>query len=96
MAGLRLVDLLPRPDSTIPEDRPQISASFAGGIADPNSVHVSFDGRDVTGQSYVSPRDLRYRPDTPVPGGSHEVVVTGRTRDGAPFRQRWEFVTERR
>jgi hypothetical protein len=92
-SNVRVVDEVPRRDSTIPGNRPTIQASFAGGLADPNAVRLTFDGRDVTDQSYVSPRGLTYTPPSPIPPGPHEVAVAGNDRDGAPFRTRWSFTS---
>jgi hypothetical protein len=90
---VRVVDEVPRRDSTIPGNHPTIQASFAGGLADPNAVRLTFDGRDVTDQSYVSPRGLTYTPSSPIPPGPHEVAVAGQDRGGAPFRTRWAFTS---
>jgi hypothetical protein len=92
-SALRVVDMVPRPDSTIPGNHPTIQAGFADGVADPNAVHVLFDGRDVTQDSYVSGRGITYTPPSPIPPGQHEVVVSGRDRSGAPFRMRWQFTS---
>ncbi|HEX3468465.1 MAG TPA: copper amine oxidase N-terminal domain-containing protein [Candidatus Elarobacter sp.] len=92
-SNVRVVNELPRRDSTIPGNRPTVEASFTGGMADPNAVRVTFDGRNVTDQSYVSPRGFTYTPPSPVPPGPHQVGVTGQDRDGAPFRERWQFTS---
>ena len=92
-SSVRVTDVVPRPDATVPGNHPTIQASFTGGEADPNAVHVTFDGRDVTAQSYVSPRGMTYTPPSDIPPGSHEVQIVGRDRQGARFRMRWSFTS---
>lgn len=90
---VRLSHELPMGDTTIRGSRPTVQASFEGGEVDPNSVHVFFDGRDVTGGSYVSARGITYTPASPIPPGSHEVRVAGADLIGATFEQRWRFTS---
>lgn len=84
---------LPGDGSTIRGSRPTVQASFEGGQADPNSVHVSFDGRDVSGGSYISTRGVTYTPQSPILGGEHEVRIQGTDQSGAAFDQRWHFTS---
>lgn len=90
--ALRLIRLLPAPDTTVNARRPEIAATFAEP-ADPNSITVSIDGRDVTADTYVSPRSFVYDPTFDLPPAPHEVVVTGRTPDHERFREHWSFAT---
>jgi hypothetical protein len=90
---VRLSHELPLGDTAIRGSRPTVQASFEGGEVDPNSVHVFFDGRDVTRESYVSARGITYTPTSPIPPGSHEVRVTGADLIGATFEQRWRFTS---
>jgi Copper amine oxidase N-terminal domain len=83
--------LSPARDAVVRGDRPTIQASFAGGRVDPNSVRVVFDGRDVTGQAYVSPRGVTYTPPGPIPADRHSVRISGRDRAGTPFDRGWTF-----
>jgi hypothetical protein len=84
---------LPGDGSTIRGSRPTVQASFEGGQADPNSVHVWFDGRDVSGGSYISTRGVTYTPQSPILGGEHEVRIQGSDQSGAAFDQRWHFTS---
>jgi len=93
VSPIHVVDVVPHRDAAIPGNRPTIEATFRGGEADPNDVRVSFDGRDVTQQSYISPRGITYTPPTTIPSGPHEVVIEGRDRNGGRFRERWQFTS---
>jgi Copper amine oxidase N-terminal domain len=84
---------LPNEDASIPGDRPTVQAAFEGDQIDPNSVHVEFDGRDVTLAAYVSAQGFTYTPQSPVPPGRHEVRVRGADMMGATFERRWHFTT---
>jgi hypothetical protein len=90
-AGVRLAGVVPARGAIVHGDRPTVQASFAGGRVDPNSVRVVFDGRDVTGQAYVSPQGVSYTPRGPIPSDRHSVRITGRDRDGMPFDRGWTF-----
>lgn len=74
---------------SVASGRPEISASF-GQRVDPSSVRIIIDGRDVTGNAYVSTRSFSFEPGYDIPPGRHRVVVTGESR-GAPFRVAWAF-----
>jgi hypothetical protein len=89
--GVRLAGVAPARGAIVRGDRPTVQASFAGGRVDPNSVRIVFDGRDVTGQAYVSPQGVTYTPRGPIPADRHSVRITGRDRDGAPFDRGWTF-----
>jgi Copper amine oxidase N-terminal domain len=88
---ITLDGLSPARGAVVHGDRPTIQASFAGGTVDPNSVRVVFDGRDVTGQAYVSPRGMTYTPPGPIPADRHSVRISGRDRAGVPFERGWTF-----
>jgi len=88
--ALRLIRILPAPDSSINGLRPEIAATFAEPV-DPNSVRVEVDGRDVTESTYVTGRSFVYDPTFDMPASRHEVVVSGRTSGHEPFRERWSF-----
>ncbi|HTJ26793.1 MAG TPA: copper amine oxidase N-terminal domain-containing protein [Candidatus Limnocylindria bacterium] len=90
-SGVTIADLVPARGAVVRGDRPTVQASFAGGRVDPNSVRVVFDGRDVTGQAYVSPRGVTYTPRGPIPPDRHSVRISGRDRDGTTFERGWTF-----
>jgi hypothetical protein len=82
---MRLVRIDPAPNSQVPGLRPQIAGTFPHGV-DPNTVRIRIDGRDVTGDSYVSAHGFSYDPSYDLPYGPHEVDVR------APgVGQRWMF-----
>jgi Copper amine oxidase N-terminal domain len=84
---------LPGDGSSIRGSRPTVQASFEGGQADPNSVHVFFDGRDVSVSSYISTRGVTYTPQSPILGGEHEVRIQGTDAGGVSFDQHWHFTS---
>ena len=85
-------NLLPRRGATIQGNRPTIQATFEGGTVDPNSVHVYFDGRDVTSNAYISNRGITYRPPA-LPATTHDVRITGNDSAGASFSRQWRFTS---
>lgn len=89
---VQIGNLLPRRNATIQADRPTIQATFEGGTVDPNSVHLLFDGRDVTDHAYISDRGITYT--TPqLPPGRHTVKIDGKDSAGASFSRNWEFTS---
>lgn len=89
--ALAVIDVLPRPDASA-GDHPTIQAKFEHGRADPNSVHVILDGRDVTSNAYVSDHDVNYTPQD-LPPGRHDIRLYGRDADGGRFDRRWSFTS---
>lgn len=85
-------NLLPRNGATIKGNRPTIQATFENGTVDPNTVHVYFDGRDVTSNAYISDKGVTYRPPT-LPATSHDVKITGKDSAGASFDHSWKFTS---
>ena len=90
---VRIRNLLPRDNATIQGNQPTIQASFEDGNADPNSVHVVFDGRDVTNRAYISPQGVTFTPRSTLPAGQHTVQIQGRDTAGAAFSRQWSFTT---
>jgi hypothetical protein len=70
----RAVRVEPGPNSTVYGARPEISASFDRPV-DPNTVRLQIDGRDVTGDAYISPRAVSFEPAFDLPFGAHIVDV---------------------
>jgi hypothetical protein len=91
-SGLQLSARIPEANSTTPAAQPSISARFSESV-DPNSLHVYFDGRDVTTGSYANPMGFEFTPQYSVPQGSHTVRVTGTTSAGASFDRSWSFMS---
>lgn len=90
---VQLAHELPGDGSSIRGSRPTVQAAFEGGQADPNSVHVFFDGRDVSVSSYISTRGVTFTPQSPILAGEHEVRIEGTDLGGASFDQRWHFTS---
>jgi Copper amine oxidase N-terminal domain len=86
-------NLLPRSGATIQGNRPTIQATFGNGTVDPNTVHVTFDGRDVTSNAYISDRGITYRPPQALPASDHTVRITGKDTAGASFDRHWSFTS---
>ncbi len=72
--------------------RPTISANFAQTV-DPNSVHVSLDGVDVTANATRSASGFIYAPPSPLQSMEHDVVVTGSVQGGQAFTDQWKFTS---
>lgn len=90
---LRLGNELPRNGATIQGNRPTIQTTFENTTADPNTVRVFFDGRNVTSESYISDRGVTYTPPATIPATRHVVRVEGKDTAGASFDQRWSFTS---
>jgi hypothetical protein len=90
--ALQLLRLEPARNATVGSNRPELAATFAEPV-DPNSVHVSLDGRDVTQDTYVSDRSFVFDPTFDLPDATHAVTVSGRTPDHEPFSESWSFAT---
>lgn len=89
---VQISNLLPRRNASIQADRPTIQATFTGGTVDANSVHVIFDGRDVTDHAYISDRGITYT--TPqLPPATHTVKIDGKDSAGASFSHQWSFTS---
>lgn len=86
-------NLLPGRDATIRGSRPTIQATFEGGTVDANSVRVDLDGRDVTGQTYISTRGITYTPPSQIPAERHTVRISGTDSAGASFARGWSFTS---
>lgn len=84
----------PQGGSIVPDLRPRIAATFANGTADPNSIRMRVDGRDVTPLATRSPEGVEYTPQTSLtPTRHHHVEISGRDRSGERFRLAWNFET---
>jgi hypothetical protein len=92
-SALTLRDEHPAADATVESRRPTIAAQFDGAQADPNSVHVSLDGLNVTDQASRSPEGIVYSPPSDLQSQRHDVRVTGRDVNGLPFARSWSFVS---
>lgn len=88
-----IVDMSPRDGATIPGGPATVvSGNFedrGGSGVDPASVRVLLSGRNVTGETQVSPQSFSYR--GPLVPGHHTVDVSARDRAGNAVRRSWSF-----
>jgi Copper amine oxidase N-terminal domain len=91
--NITLATTLPLRGSSIPSHTPTIQGTFAGGTVDPNTVHVTLDDLDVTGDAVRNPHGFSYAPRSPLQSGAHEVRVSGTDTTGRKFLRAWDFST---
>ncbi len=90
--GPALKALEPAAGASVGAQKPTISANFVQP-ADPNTVHITVDGRDVTSASTFSSTGFIYAPQSPLQSMAHTVVASGKLEGGAPFSQSWTFTS---
>jgi hypothetical protein len=90
---LTLAVVHPGRSETVSSRRPTVEADFGNAQADPNSIRVSIDGLDVTGQASRSPRGVVFSPPSDLQSGRHDVRVIGNDQNGMPFDSRWAFTS---
>ncbi|MDQ6768167.1 MAG: copper amine oxidase N-terminal domain-containing protein [Candidatus Eremiobacteraeota bacterium] len=91
-SGVHLLNLTPASDAVVAAKSPAVSGSFSSRV-DPNSVHITLDGRDVSSTSDISSSDFLFTPPYPLTPERHTVRVTGRAADGSSFEQSWSFTS---
>jgi hypothetical protein len=67
-----------------------ISANFSVPVRQ-DSLRITLDGADITAQVDFRGTSFRYVTHRPLPPGRHVVRIQGRTRDGRPINEGWEF-----
>lgn len=73
--------------------RPVIRARYSEAVRR-DTLALSIDGRDVTGQVYSNANGFEFVPNFDLSSGTtHNVVLTGTTQAGATFRTGWSFTT---
>jgi len=87
-----LTAMEPAQDSQVRGERPTISANFTRRV-DPNSLHVTLDGLDITGDATRSLHGIVYQPNSPLESTRHTVEVDGNLADGQSFHARWHFTS---
>jgi hypothetical protein len=93
--ALVLSTVRPGRNEVVTARRPTIEADFANGRVNPNSLHITLDGVNVTDQSSRSPRGVVFSPPSDLQTGRHEVRVNGTDMNGTPFDAQWAFVSSR-
>ena len=91
--GLRLANVNPGRGATVASHRPEITATFSGGTADPNSLRITLDGLDITSSTSRSPSGIDYQPSSPLQSMQHTVTITGRDSGGVAFHRGWSFTS---
>src|SRR5579872_110 len=90
--NVSLVNLSPSAGSAVAANRPGVSGSFSSSV-DPNSVHITLDGRDVSSTTAISSTAFMFTPPYALIPGSHSVRVTGQAQNGTSFDQSWSFTS---
>ena len=90
---ISLATTAPLRGSHITSRTPTIDGTFTGGTADPNTVHVTLDDLDVTGDTVRNPHGFSYAPRSPLQSGQHFVRVNGNDTNGHAFGRGWDFWT---
>ena len=91
-SGVTLTSLHPWSGGTVSTDRPGVSGSFSAPV-NPNSVHITLDGRDVSETTDISSSGFLFTPSYALMPGSHTVRVTGQSQNGSGFDQSWSFTS---
>ena len=91
-----LSNISPRDNQNVPYTGTlTVSGTFddaRGTGVNPKSVKVTFDGKDVTAQSTITPQNFSYRPAS-LTMGNHTVEVYARDQAGNASRTNWSFRT---
>jgi hypothetical protein len=90
--GVTLVNLRPSSGAVVAANRPGVSGSFSAAV-NPNSVHITLDGRDVSATSDISSSGFLFTPSYALIPGSHTVRLTGQSQNGSSFDQSWSFTS---
>ncbi len=91
--AITLATVTPARGAEVTSRRPTIEATFGGGTVDPNTVHVTVDGLDVTNESTRSTTGILYAPRSPLQPGRHTVNVSGTDNRGGSFNRSWAFTS---
>jgi len=93
--ALVLSTVRPGRNEIVATRRPTIEADFANGQVNPNSLHITLDGVNVTNEASRSPRGVVFSPPSDLQAGRHEVRVNGNDTNGTPFNAEWTFTSGR-
>jgi hypothetical protein len=92
-SALTLRTVRPENNAIVDGQRPAISAQFGQLQADPNTVRVRIDGRDVTNETSRSASGIALSPSFDLQSGPHTIRISGRDASGRPFDQAWQFTS---
>jgi len=92
MAAHILHNLSPAVGGTVASTRPTLQGEFSEAV-DPNSVHLTLDGRDVTSGTTLSSNGFVYAPPSPLQSIKHTVQVSGKLASGQTFSEPYTFTT---
>jgi hypothetical protein len=92
VAAVQLLNQRPAPEVVVAAKSPAVSGTFSAPV-DPNSVHISLDGRDVSSTTDISSGDFLFTPPYALTPERHVVRVTGKSADGTSFDRSWGFTT---
>lgn len=84
----------PAPGATASSAAPLIRIKFddATGQLQQQTLVLEVDRNDVTSLAQFAAGELSYQPATPLQSGTHEIRVTGTTKDGKPLQEiTWSF-----
>jgi len=87
-----LKDFEPASGAVVGSTKPTVSANFLQNV-DPNSVHLTLDGRDITSASTTSTTGFVYAPPSPLQSIKHTAQAMGKLTSGGSFAQSWSFTT---
>jgi len=86
------ITLTPANGASVHDPYPSITARFAGATSlDPQSLHVTLDGRDVSAEAAVVGDEVLLTPRRALAPGTHYVSVFARDFDGTQLAQQWSF-----
>ncbi len=91
-AGVQLLEVTPASGSVVAAQSPAVSATFSSAV-DPNSVHITLDGRDVSTTTDISGTNFLFTPPYALTAQQHTVRVSGTSTSGTSFVQSWSFTS---
>jgi hypothetical protein len=89
------ITVKPENGASVHDPYPAITARFAGATSiDPQSLHVTLDGRDVSAEAAVIGDQVLLTPRRALSPGTHYVSVAGRDVGGGLLAQQWSFTDD--
>jgi len=91
-SSVQLINLSPANGAVVGSVKPTIRGDFSQSV-DPNSVHITLDGRDVSSTTEIASGYFVFIPPYGLSAVQHTVRVTGRSTSGVGFDQSWSFTS---